>query len=924
MLRVAVLALGLSCSDARPHRPHKVLAAKDDGAADKRLSKASYKTTCTGNSKGSSSCLGEGTWGDWETMSEFPGEEEGDRAGQSVSISDSGQTVVYRMPGWKDPQCVDAFGEDAVECRIGALKVFEYDYTEQEWHQKGNIIPGVGHHSHWADSTVTISGDGTTIAYGIPAGDFNGILRAGGVRVFVFTDGTWVQRGTDHMLAGSQYDEETGWTVCINQRGTVIAMGMPNEDVDKTANDEAGVVRVFAWVGDAWVQRGMSLAGPNLQLPHAGESVSLDGSGDVVAYGVTGGGGNGMEGLGAVRVFKFIDEEWVQEGTDVIGSVKYNSAGSSIVISEDGQTVAFGGMGRMEVYTYREKDADDEDETWEGFQWTQKGSVIGEYATFDGAGDFTITMSDDASTVAYAVPNNNRINGVGVGDWNSPGAVRVFKYNTVNKEWEQSSELVGKEANDFAYSGGGVSLNADGECLAAGYTQNALCEDPAYEGTGSIWAETHDHANTEDHESDNEQSVPSAPESSRNGGAKKTGGAKKIKRHRGAVTKGVTNLLERRGDPKQARKRLSRKFDCDTGSGKGVVRVFCFSPQIAPPPAPPKPPPSPPSPASPPAPPPSSPSATRWTFTGSWSPMYQLGTSGGGQELGTCTEDWAPTQERCQTQEPATETPGDDACVYEKPTNGESAECPAEFSITGSHNNVVTGKLTILAGRTHAWEAIRFEGAEVLTVDVSPGFDDSNPDLPTLEKDTAWTIGPSIRAVSDAEIASMGLATPHFGADDFFSTLELTDEYVQSTCAANSQFFHQIPWVITITVAVGNQKNVNAHFGLIDAPPSPPPTSPPPASSPPPALSPPPAPASPPSPPASPSPPNMNTVTVTTPSGATVGARTHVALTLARTSTTPPHAVSPSKLDPRARRRNIRDRGFEPQRRYRGSRGKDQ
>jgi len=48
---------------------------------------------------------------------------------------------------------------------------------------------------------------------------------------------------------------------------------------------------------------------------------------------------------------------------------------------------------------------------------------------------------------------------------------------------------VGKEANDMAYSGGGVSLDRNGDCMGVGYTQRAYCADNEYEGTGAMWNE---------------------------------------------------------------------------------------------------------------------------------------------------------------------------------------------------------------------------------------------------------------------------------------------------------------------------------------------------------------------------------------------------------------------------------------------------
>ena len=139
----------------------------------------------------------------------------------------------------------------------------------------------------------------------------------------------------------------------------------------------------------------------------------------------------------------------------------------------------------------------------------------------------------------------------------------------------------------------------------------------------------------------------------------------------------------------------------------------------------------------------------------------------------------------------------------------------------------------------------------MLSVDVSPGFDDSNPLMPKLVKEQAW-------AWVETGTAS-GLCTDDVPPScDHFSTLTVEDAHVSATSAAGSDLMDTVPWVVTVTVAAGNQKNVNAHFGLEHAPPSPPPSPESPAPLPPMPKSPPatPPPVSP-SPPSPPSPPGM-------------------------------------------------------------------
>ena len=52
-------------------------------------------------------------------------------------------------------------------------------------------------------------------------------------------------------------------------------------------------------------------------------------------------GGNGLFS-GHVRVYSFDGAFWVQDGQDIDGEIAYDSSGSSVAMSSDGNTVAIG------------------------------------------------------------------------------------------------------------------------------------------------------------------------------------------------------------------------------------------------------------------------------------------------------------------------------------------------------------------------------------------------------------------------------------------------------------------------------------------------------------------------------------------------------------------------------------------------------
>jgi len=179
--------------------------------------------------------------------------------------------------------------------------------------------------------------------------------NTGHVRVYAYNGTSWVQRGAD--IDGEAANDESGFSVSLSADGSVVAIGA------RYNNDYTGHVRVYAYNGtsSSWVQRGTDIDG-EAAYDNSGHSVSLSADGSIVAIGAIGNDGNGNNS-GHVRVYEWINSSWIQRVADINGEVASDESGYSVSLSADGSIVAIGARfndgngsnsGHVRVYEYNE------------------------------------------------------------------------------------------------------------------------------------------------------------------------------------------------------------------------------------------------------------------------------------------------------------------------------------------------------------------------------------------------------------------------------------------------------------------------------------------------------------------------------------------------------------------------------------------
>eukprot|EP00956_Cyclotella_meneghiniana_P013274 scaffold19059_cov39-Cyclotella_meneghiniana.AAC.1 len=219
---------------------------------------------------------------------DIDGERSYDYSGQSVSLSSDGTVVAIGAPRNDGDGC----GNYCVDS--GHVRVFNLVGTN--WVQLGQDIDGkVG--SEFSGSSVSLSGDGTTVAIGKDLSSYSGH-----VRVFKLVGTSWSQIGQD--ILGEAKGDYFGYSVSLSSDGSVLAVGAPYND---GSGSNTGHVRVFKLVDSNWVQMGQDIDGePNPRCDWAGSSVSLSSDGSVLAIGAPRNDGSAVDS-GHVRVFLIRD-----------------------------------------------------------------------------------------------------------------------------------------------------------------------------------------------------------------------------------------------------------------------------------------------------------------------------------------------------------------------------------------------------------------------------------------------------------------------------------------------------------------------------------------------------------------------------------------------------------------------------------------
>lgn len=245
------------------------------------------------------------------------------------------------------------------------IRVFAMDDNHTQWIQIGINVEG---------EISALNEDGNIMAVGMQS-KFN---FAGEVVVYSLgQNNRWRQLG--QRFAGLQSYEYLGTSVALNSNGSRLAFGAPNQ------NNGGGIVRVYEWNGQSWIQLGGDILGNG----YLGYTVALNDAGSIVAAGSI----TANNDQGEVQVLSFDGTKWVGQilsplCTDVNLGMHIAFGASGTVLATGSYTTSSPRRGQLRMHT------------WNGTHWQGMEQFDSE---LDGKG-YSFALRADGALLAFGLP----------------------------------------------------------------------------------------------------------------------------------------------------------------------------------------------------------------------------------------------------------------------------------------------------------------------------------------------------------------------------------------------------------------------------------------------------------------------------------------------------------------------------------------
>lgn len=241
--------------------------------------------------------------------------------GYAVSLSDDGSQIAVGAP----------------IAQRTAGKVYSFEWNGSAWVSRGTPLVGsqetpqggtrTGSYAGWS---VSMSGDGQTIAYGEPMSDEIVGTRNGAAKIYKWASGDW---SLEYSQSGTVIGATMGASIATNSDGSVFAVGQPSTGLGSISGweDKAGEIRVYArQANGTWAWRNPSPVGQMYGTTGAqlgGFPIALSDDGRVVVAGRA----DGVQGW-----------VWVQSETEFVDLPGKAGGNSSLALDSSGRKIVAG------------------------------------------------------------------------------------------------------------------------------------------------------------------------------------------------------------------------------------------------------------------------------------------------------------------------------------------------------------------------------------------------------------------------------------------------------------------------------------------------------------------------------------------------------------------------------------------------------
>ena len=316
-------------------------------------------------------------------------------------------------------------------------------------------------------SVVALSSDGLTMAVADPMANVKtGATqnRAGLVFMYSKTSAGWVERA---ILAApnADADDHFGFSLALNADGSVLAVGVPDEDsaattvggdMSSNGNEDSGAVYIFRKSGESWLFNNYLKPYENARNAQFGISIDLDADANTLAVGAS-----GKDSSSGVTYIFAMDGSgtWRQQSyLKASNLVAFQYFGDTVSLNNNGDILAVGAYADNKVYLF----ARDENSNW-------SETVVLEPPPNTHYFGRSLALSGDSSTLVVGATlehsGNAGVGGLQKGPTTTnAGAVYIFGRNSQGV-WEQKVYIKPSDPTEFTYFGYKTALSNDGSIL---------------------------------------------------------------------------------------------------------------------------------------------------------------------------------------------------------------------------------------------------------------------------------------------------------------------------------------------------------------------------------------------------------------------------------------------------------------------------
>ena len=249
-----------------------------------------------------------------------------------------------------------------------------------------------------------------------------------------FSFGQWTQIGAD-INGEAAFDRLADLRqLAISADGTIVAAGAAGND---TNGNDSGLVRVYKNVNNTWVQLGNDLNGLG-SSDRFGECINLSANGQILAV--------GEPGEDNISLYELVNNDWqIVAKTSSINTP--NDIGNAVAMNADGTYLASAISNAIYIYNYSNSAI------------TRESVIV-----LDGTRNFLSTADLELSADGTVlVVGNRQYNGNNDGTEDG----RVLVYEKVNNVWQLKGAPIISNNNE-RYFADGIDISADGNVIAIG------------------------------------------------------------------------------------------------------------------------------------------------------------------------------------------------------------------------------------------------------------------------------------------------------------------------------------------------------------------------------------------------------------------------------------------------------------------------